>query len=81
MLLMHPTGLGILIDSVFSLRMINVSEKYYVMLCSDHLSISQILGRLPGSAGSDGTDATLKNICKSRQVQVPLINYRRSNQI
>ena len=61
--------------------MINVSEKYHVMLCSDHLTIPQILARLPGSAGSDGTDATLKNICKSRQVQVPLINYRRSNQI
>ena len=67
-------GWGILMDSVLSLRMINLSEKY-VMLCSNHFSISQI----PPS--SDGSDATLKNICKSRQVQVPLINYRRSNQI
>ena len=65
-------------DWVFSIRMINVSEKYVVMQCSNHFSISQILARQPGS---DGSDATLKNICKSRQVQVPLINYRRSNQI
>ena len=65
-------------DWVFSLRMINVSEKY--VMCNVLIIFVSYLTN-PGSDGSDGSDATLKNICKSRQVQVPLINYRRSNQI